>query len=62
MLFRLPTPLVNILSHFGFYKIAERMRIDSVLAALAFHRMTEVDWSSSEGPDEFVADNFATGT
>lgn len=47
MLFWLLSPLVNVLRHFGFYKIAERMRMDPVLAALAFHQMTEVDCSSS---------------
>lgn len=49
MLFWLPTALLNVLSHSGFYKIAEKMRMDPVLAALALHRVTEVDWSLSGG-------------
>lgn len=47
MLFWLPFSLVNVLSHFGFCKISEKMCMDPVLAALASRRVTEVDWVSS---------------
>lgn len=38
--FWVPAPLVNIISHFGIYNVAERMQMDAVLVVLAFHRMT----------------------
>lgn len=62
VLFLLPTPLVNILSHFGFYKIAERMLLDPVTVALACHRVAKLDWSSSDGSDDFLSYDFSTGT
>lgn len=62
MLFWLPTHLTNVVSHFGFYKIAEKMRMDPVLVVLAFHRVTEIDLSSSWGSDEFPSYDLATGT
>lgn len=37
MLFRLPTPLVSILSNSSFYKFSEKMRMDPVLVALMFY-------------------------
>lgn len=37
------------------------MRLDTVFAALSFHRMTEFDWSSSD-PDESLAYHFAMDT
>lgn len=43
------------------FKLAERMRMDLVLAALAFARMAEIDWSWSEGLDESLAYCLATG-
>lgn len=46
MLFRLPTPLANVLSQFGLYGIAEKMRMEPVLVSLAFHCATEIVWSS----------------
>lgn len=54
-LLSLHSPLVDVLSHFGFYKIAEMMRMDPALAELPFRRMTEINSSSSGGLDEFVA-------
>lgn len=54
MSFRLPTSLVNVLSKFRFYKCSERICMDPVLVALAFPRVTEVDWSSSGRTDDFV--------
>lgn len=38
------------------------MCTDPVLAALAFPRMSDVNWSLSEGPGEFLAYDFAMGT
>lgn len=46
MLFRVPTLSVNVLSHFGPYKIAEKMSIDPVLVALASYQMKKIDSSS----------------
>lgn len=62
MLFRLATPLIDVLSQFGFSKTAEKIIIDSVLTALAFHRVTKVDWFSSGDPDDFLANDFPTST
>lgn len=62
MLFWSPFYLINVLSHFEFFEIDERVPMNPVLAALAFTRMTEIDWSSSRGPDEFVTYDFCTGT
>lgn len=58
----LSSPLVSVLSHLGFYKIAEKMRIESVLVALAFHRIIEVDWSSSGVPYELIVYDFTRST
>lgn len=55
MSFRLPTVLVNVLIYFGFYRIAEKMRMDSVLVSLAFYCVTEIDWSSSGSSDDFLS-------
>lgn len=60
MLIRSPTFLVNIQSHFGSYNIDERMRMDPVLSALAFHCASEVDWFLSGILDEFLAYDFGT--
>lgn len=60
MLIRLPTPPWNILSHFGFYKIAERMHKDLVLVDLAFNYVTEIDRFSFGSSDDHVVYNFAT--
>lgn len=38
------------------------MRVDPIHIALAFHCVTEVDWFSSSGFDDFVAYDFDTGT
>lgn len=43
MLFWLPSHLVHVPHHFGFSKITERMRMDSVLAMLAFHQTVTID-------------------
>lgn len=48
MLFWLPTPLVNVFSHFWFYRTTEMMSMAPVLVALASHRVSDVDWFSSE--------------
>lgn len=45
ILFRLLTPVSNVLSHFGLYKVAERRRLVLVLVSLASYRATEIDWS-----------------
>lgn len=60
MLFRWPTPLENILSYFGFYRIAESIFMDPVLVALVFHRETEVNWSWSGVSDDFLSYDFST--
>lgn len=39
--------------------ISEQIRKDLVLAAMAFHRMAEIEWSSSRGLDDFVAFDFS---
>lgn len=36
--------------------------MDLVLLALAFHGATGIDWSSSGGSDDFIANDFATRT
>lgn len=36
--------------------------MDPVLVPMAFHYMSEVDWSSSGGPNDFLSYYFATGT
>lgn len=62
MLLRLPTSLANVLSQFSFYKIAKQMRMNRVFVALAFHRVTEIDWSSSGGSDDFPSYGFVART
>lgn len=42
MLFQLLIPLVNVRSHFGAYKIAEKMCFYPVHSAMALHCVTEV--------------------
>lgn len=54
--------LPNILSHFRFYKVAERMPIDPGLVALAFHPVPEIDCSLSAGSEGFVSHDFAICT
>lgn len=62
MLFQLQTHLMDIPSHFGLYKVAGRIRMEPVLVALAVHRVTETDWSSSGGSDDFISYDFTTVT
>lgn len=62
MLFRWPTALINMLSHLCCYKIAEKMRTDSVLSALAFHRFTEIERLLSVASDELLAYDLAIDT
>lgn len=57
MLFRFPCSSVNVLIHFGFYKIAEKIRTDSVILSLAFHHATGIDWYLSGGSDDFCRTN-----
>lgn len=47
---------------FVFDKDAERMRLDPVFVAFAFHRVTEIDWYLCGGSDDFVSYDFAMGT
>lgn len=62
MLLPLLTPCPNALSYFRFYEIIEVMRRDTVIVALAFYRVTGIDWSSSWGSDDFIFYDLATGT
>lgn len=62
MLFPLQTLLVNIVSHFGFYRFAERMCMYLVLVAMAFQRVSEVNWPSCGGSDDFLSYDFSTVT
>lgn len=57
MLFRLQTPSANTLSRSGFYKIAEKMRIDPMLVSLTFHNVLEIVWSSPRGFDDIFRKN-----
>lgn len=50
----LPTALVNILTGFGDYRIAESICMDPVLIALVLPRVYEVDWFSWDGSDDFL--------
>lgn len=36
--------------------------MDLVVVILAFYRVSEIDWSSSGGSDDFISYDFATGT
>lgn len=45
-----------------FYNVAERMHMDQVIVVLAFHRVTEIIWSSHSGSKDFVSYDFATNT
>lgn len=36
--------------------------MDPVLVALAFHRVTKVDWSSSGGLDDYLSYSYAMAT
>lgn len=62
ILFGLPTPTWNVLSHFRLYKVADRIRMNPVVVVLLFYGVTVVDWSSSGGSDGFFAFDFANGT
>lgn len=62
MFYWLPTPIWNVLSHFEFYKVVKRMRMDQVLVALALYCVTKFDWYSSGCPDDLVAYEFYPGT
>lgn len=62
MLFWLPNLLWNNIIQVGFYRGAERMRMDMVRVGMVFYRMAEVDWPSSGGFDDFIAYDFTTGT
>lgn len=53
MLSWLPNYYVNILGRFELDNIVEKMHLDPVLLAFAFYCLTEIDWSSSGGPDDF---------
>lgn len=54
MLFRLPSLLLDVLSLLGVFNVAERMRVDPVLATLVFHRVIETDQSYRRGPHDFI--------
>lgn len=62
MLFRLPTSFVKVLSYSRLYNVAERLRKDPALVALAFYRDTRIDWSSSVDSDDFVSYYFSMVT
>lgn len=62
MLCRLPTPLFNVLSHFGVYIIVKKMPIDPEHVALKFHRVTDVDLFSSGSSDDFCKYDSAMGS
>lgn len=55
------TLLLNLLSHFRFYKVPDKMRMEPELADLAFCCVTEIAWSLSGGSDEFFSYDFGTG-
>lgn len=61
MLFPLPSLLVSVLHHFGFFMVAERMQVDPALAVLLFYRTLEIDWFLSKSPDDFFAFDFPIG-
>lgn len=54
LLSRLPTSMWIVFSHFIFYKVVERTRMDLVFVSLAPYSVTEVDWTSFGGSDDFV--------
>lgn len=62
MLFRLPAPIWNALSHFGFYKVVKRLRMDPVLVSVSLYRVTGIDWSSSRSFDDFVVYDYDIST
>lgn len=62
MLFWLPAIMLNVLSQFAFYKLAERMDMNPILVSLAFYRVTEVERPQSGGSDDFVTYDFSMGT
>lgn len=61
MLFRLPSSLLNMMCHFGFYKTAKQIRISSEVVSLPFTRTAKVDRYLSGIPVDFVAYNVSTG-
>lgn len=56
ILFRFSSAFVNILSHSGFYKITEGIRMGPILETLTLRRLIEVAWFSLGSFDEFVYD------
>lgn len=61
MLLQLPNALVRMLSHFGFYRISVRMRLDPVLVALVVYGVFEVDSFSSGDLRDAISFDFARG-
>lgn len=62
MIFRLPSSFVNVFSHFSFHNIAEKRRMNLVLAVISFNRLIEVYRSSPGCAYKFIRYDFATGT
>lgn len=52
----------TILSHFGYYRVADKIRMDLVLLALAFYRVSKHGWCSPSGSDDFLSYDFASDT
>lgn len=51
----------KVSGHFESHRIAEKMRMDAVLAALGLHR-EETEWYALGGSDDSLLYNFAKGT
>lgn len=62
MLFLLLTPWVNVLTSFLICRIAEKMYMGPVLVTSALHIVTDIDWFSSGGLDDFRSYDFLTST
>lgn len=61
MLLLSTTSLVDILSHFWFYRNAKKMGKEPVLFALALHGVTDIYWFWSGGSNDFRSQNVVTG-
>lgn len=57
----LPSALANFLSHFDFQNLAERVRVDRPLAALALPEITKANRFFFCGQDKFVVYDYVTG-
>lgn len=62
MLSRVPTTISNVLSYFGFYRIADRMGMHPAFVFVSFYRVSETEWFPTGGSDDFVSYKFPTAT